>query len=164
MKKVLHSGAGSEGSERSMGCELFSMMTPHTAFRDPPDLGGGQACACAQGGLWAPPCALLLGEERRVSPGLLAGGGFEWDDDFSPDPFLSRTTSHLLSSKPALQTSKYFSPPPPRSAEPSWPHAAPYSRFSITPASIASFSLTHLTDSDMEQGGEEAEVLGRGRG
>ncbi|XP_042096642.1 serine/threonine-protein kinase LMTK2 isoform X2 [Ovis aries] len=80
------------------------------------------------------------------------GGGFEWDDDFSPDPFLSRT-SHLLSSKPALQTSKYFSPPPPRSAEPSWPHAAPYSRFSITPASIASFSLTHLTDSDMEQGG-----------
>lgn len=81
------------------------------------------------------------------------GGGFEWDDDFSPDPFLSRTTSHLLSSKPALQTSKYFSPPPPRSAEPSWPHAAPYSRFSITPASIASFSLTHLTDSDMEQGG-----------
>ncbi|XP_065779860.1 serine/threonine-protein kinase LMTK2 isoform X4 [Muntiacus reevesi] len=81
------------------------------------------------------------------------GGGFEWDDDFSPDPFLSRTTSHLLSSKPALQNSKYFSPPPPRSAEPSWPHAAPYSRFSITPASIASFSLTHLTDSDMEQGG-----------
>ncbi|XP_061064175.1 serine/threonine-protein kinase LMTK2 isoform X1 [Eubalaena glacialis] len=82
------------------------------------------------------------------------GGGFEWDDDFSPDPFMSKTTSHLLSSKPSLQTSKYFSPPPPpRSTEPSWPHVAPYSRFSITPASIASFSLTHLTDSDMEQGG-----------
>ncbi|XP_057551446.1 serine/threonine-protein kinase LMTK2 isoform X2 [Hippopotamus amphibius kiboko] len=81
------------------------------------------------------------------------GGGFEWDDDFSPDPFLSKT-SHLLSSKPSLQTSKYFSPPPPaRSVEPSWPHAVPYSRFSITPASIASFSLTHLTDSDIEQGG-----------
>ncbi|KAB0398768.1 hypothetical protein E2I00_004758, partial [Balaenoptera physalus] len=81
------------------------------------------------------------------------GGGFEWDDDFSPDPFMSKTTSHLLSSKPSLQTSKYFSPPPPpRSTEPSWPHVAPYSRFSITPASIASFSLTHLTDSDMEQG------------
>ncbi|XP_015440747.1 serine/threonine-protein kinase LMTK2 isoform X6 [Pteropus alecto] len=81
------------------------------------------------------------------------GGGFEWDDDFSPDPFLSKMTGNLLGSRPALHTSKYFSPPPPpRSAEQSWPHASPYSRFSISPASIASFSLTHLTDSDMEQG------------
>uniref|UniRef100_A0A8C3WAJ9 Serine/threonine-protein kinase LMTK2 n=1 Tax=Catagonus wagneri TaxID=51154 RepID=A0A8C3WAJ9_9CETA len=81
------------------------------------------------------------------------GGGFEWDDDFSPDPFTSKA-GHLLGSKASLQTSKYFSPPPPpRSAEPSWPHAAPYSRFSISPANIASFSLTHLTDSDIEQGG-----------
>ncbi|XP_012878856.1 PREDICTED: serine/threonine-protein kinase LMTK2 [Dipodomys ordii] len=82
------------------------------------------------------------------------GGGFEWDDDFSPDPFLSKTTSNLLSSKPTLQPSKYFSPPPPtRSTEQSWPHVSPCSRFSISPANIASFSLTHLTDSDMEQGG-----------
>ncbi|XP_066129454.1 serine/threonine-protein kinase LMTK2 isoform X2 [Saccopteryx bilineata] len=82
------------------------------------------------------------------------GGGFEWDDDFSPDPFMSKTTSNLLGSKPSLQTSKYFSPPPPpRSVEQSWPHAAPCSRFSISPASIASFSLTHLTDSDIEPGG-----------
>lgn len=81
------------------------------------------------------------------------GGGFEWDDDFSPDPFMSKTTS-LLGSKPSLQTSKYFSPPPPaRSAEQSWPHVSPCSRFSISPANIASFSLTHLTDSDIEQGG-----------
>ncbi|XP_027269405.1 serine/threonine-protein kinase LMTK2 isoform X4 [Cricetulus griseus] len=81
------------------------------------------------------------------------GGGFEWDDDFSPDPFMSKTTS-LLGSKPSLQSSKYFSPPPPaRSAEQSWPHVSPCSRFSISPANIASFSLTHLTDSDIEQGG-----------
>nr|XP_021481830.1 serine/threonine-protein kinase LMTK2 isoform X1 [Meriones unguiculatus] len=81
------------------------------------------------------------------------GGGFEWDDDFSPDPFMSKTTS-LLGSKPSLQTSKYFSPPPPaRSAEQSWPHVSSCSRFSISPANIASFSLTHLTDSDIEQGG-----------
>ncbi|KAG8513674.1 LOW QUALITY PROTEIN: Serine/threonine-protein kinase LMTK2, partial [Galemys pyrenaicus] len=90
------------------------------------------------------------------------GGGFEWDDDFSPDAFMSKTTSNLLSSKPSLQTSKYFSPPPPpRSAEQSWPHASPYSRFSISPANIASFSLTHLTDSDIEQGGEKS-VCSRG--
>ncbi|XP_012860866.1 serine/threonine-protein kinase LMTK2 [Echinops telfairi] len=76
------------------------------------------------------------------------GGGFEWDDDFSLDPFTA--------SKPALQTAKYFSPPPPpRSLQPSWPPSTPCSRFSVSPASLASFSLTHLTDSDMEQGSSE---------
>lgn len=96
---------------------------------------------------------------------LFLGGGFEWDDDFSPDPFMSKTTSNLLCSKPSLQTSKYFSPPPPaRGTEQSWPHVAPYSRFSISPANIASFSLTHLTDSDIEQGGERHVCAGLGGG
>ncbi|XP_061455164.1 serine/threonine-protein kinase LMTK2 isoform X2 [Rhineura floridana] len=85
------------------------------------------------------------------------GGGFEWDDDFSsPEPsFISKAANSLISSKPSLQTSKYFSPPPlPRSSEQSWSSPLPYSRFSISPANIASFSLTHLTDSDTEQGGK----------
>ncbi|XP_074866651.1 serine/threonine-protein kinase LMTK2 [Carettochelys insculpta] len=84
------------------------------------------------------------------------GGGFEWDDDFSsPEPsFIAKPANNLISSKPPLHTSKYFSPPPPsRSLEQNWSHSSPYSRFSITPANIASFSLTHLTDSDIEQGG-----------
>ncbi|XP_038619878.1 serine/threonine-protein kinase LMTK2 [Tachyglossus aculeatus] len=83
------------------------------------------------------------------------GGGFEWDDDFSsPDPFMGKAANSLISSRASLQPSKYFSPPPPsRSLEPSWSNASPYSRFSISPANIASLSLTHLTDSDIEQGG-----------
>ncbi|XP_063170657.1 serine/threonine-protein kinase LMTK2 isoform X2 [Candoia aspera] len=84
------------------------------------------------------------------------GGGFEWDDDFpSPGPSMILTAaSRLISSKPSLQTAKYLSPPPPpRSPEQEWSHPSPYSRFSISPATIASFSLTHLTDSDIEQGG-----------
>uniref|UniRef100_A0A452HZZ2 non-specific serine/threonine protein kinase n=1 Tax=Gopherus agassizii TaxID=38772 RepID=A0A452HZZ2_9SAUR len=84
------------------------------------------------------------------------GGGFEWDDDFSsPEPsFIAKSANNLISSKPHLQTSKYFSPPPPsRSLEQNWSHLSPYSRFSISPANIASFSLTHVTDSDIEQGG-----------
>ncbi|XP_008119099.3 serine/threonine-protein kinase LMTK2 isoform X1 [Anolis carolinensis] len=84
------------------------------------------------------------------------GGGFEWDDDFSSaEPsFISKAANSLISSKSSLQTSKYFSPPPPpRSPEQNWSHPLPYSRFSISPANIASFSLTHLTDSDIEQGG-----------
>uniref|UniRef100_UPI00253F763A serine/threonine-protein kinase LMTK2 n=1 Tax=Euleptes europaea TaxID=460621 RepID=UPI00253F763A len=82
------------------------------------------------------------------------GGGFEWDDDFSsPEPsFISKAANTLINPKPSLQTSKYFSPPP-RSLEQDWSRSLPYSRFSISPANIASFSLTHLTDSDIEQGG-----------
>ncbi|XP_077172242.1 serine/threonine-protein kinase LMTK2 isoform X2 [Paroedura picta] len=79
------------------------------------------------------------------------GGGFEWDDDFSsPEPsFVSKAGGALLN-----PTSKYFSPPAlPRSPEQIWPHSLPYSRFTVSPANIASFSLTHLTDSDIEQGG-----------
>ncbi|KAJ8363847.1 hypothetical protein SKAU_G00126780 [Synaphobranchus kaupii] len=85
------------------------------------------------------------------------GGGFEWDDDFtSPDPaFITKTASHLIASKaPPSAASHYFSPPPPsRTLEQSWNSSSNYSRFSISPANLASFSITHLTDSDMEQGG-----------
>ncbi|XP_069501748.1 serine/threonine-protein kinase LMTK2 [Ambystoma mexicanum] len=86
------------------------------------------------------------------------GGAFEWDDDFSsPDPsYLSKTASSLIGPKTSVQASKYFSPPPPtRSQEESWVHSSTYSRFSISPANIASFSITHLTDSDIEQGSSE---------
>lgn len=86
------------------------------------------------------------------------GGGFEWDDDFSsPQPsFLSKTANSLINTKHSIQASKYFSPPPPpRSPDKSWTHPSPYSRFSISPANIASFSITHLTDSDIEQGSSE---------
>ncbi|KAJ8413695.1 hypothetical protein AAFF_G00082020 [Aldrovandia affinis] len=85
------------------------------------------------------------------------GGGFEWDDDFtSPEPsFITKAAGHLIASKTSPSAaSHYFSPPPPgRTLEQSWNSASTYSRFSISPASLASFSLTHLTDSDMEQGG-----------
>ncbi|XP_055079491.1 serine/threonine-protein kinase LMTK2 isoform X2 [Periophthalmus magnuspinnatus] len=65
------------------------------------------------------------------------GGGFEWDDDFSsPGP-------KVLPSSAAVSLVR----------EPRWTTTSSYSRFSISPASIASFSLTHLTDSDIEQGG-----------
>ncbi|XP_062840899.1 serine/threonine-protein kinase LMTK2 isoform X2 [Trichomycterus rosablanca] len=81
------------------------------------------------------------------------GGAFEWDDDFSPDPsFLSKAAGDHSAGK-AAASSHYFSPPPAsRTSESSW-SSSTYSRFSISPASIASFSLTHLTDSDIEQGG-----------
>ncbi|XP_017277441.1 serine/threonine-protein kinase LMTK2 isoform X2 [Kryptolebias marmoratus] len=78
------------------------------------------------------------------------GGGFEWDDDFtSPAPaFLPKSDK-----EPVSKVISSTTPALGRVLEPSWSGSSTYSRFSISPASIASFSLTHLTDSDIEQGG-----------
>uniref|UniRef100_A0A3P9MFY4 non-specific serine/threonine protein kinase n=1 Tax=Oryzias latipes TaxID=8090 RepID=A0A3P9MFY4_ORYLA len=79
------------------------------------------------------------------------GGGFEWDDDFtsSAPAFRSRTNKDSVP-KAVLPSAPMGGG---RMPEPSWTSFSAYSRFSISPASIASFSLTHLTDSDIEQGG-----------
>ncbi|XP_054463266.1 serine/threonine-protein kinase LMTK2 [Anoplopoma fimbria] len=86
------------------------------------------------------------------------GGGFEWDDDFSPGPaFLPKTDKDLVSKTMSSSAASRFSSSPPaagRVLEPSWTRSSNYSRFSISPANIANFSLTHLTDSDIEQGGK----------
>ncbi|KAK2893906.1 serine/threonine-protein kinase LMTK2 isoform X1 [Channa argus] len=86
------------------------------------------------------------------------GGGFEWDDDFSSSAtaFMPNTDKDpVLKAVSSSAASRFSSPPPAagRVLEPSWTSSSNYSRFSISPASIASFSLTHLTDSDIEQGG-----------
>ncbi|XP_030590842.1 serine/threonine-protein kinase LMTK2 isoform X2 [Archocentrus centrarchus] len=86
------------------------------------------------------------------------GGGFEWDDDFSsPAPaFLPKTGKDTVSKAMSSSAMSSFSTPATAVGsvlETSWTGSSSYSRFSISPASIASFSLTHLTDSDIEQGG-----------
>ncbi|XP_077413157.1 serine/threonine-protein kinase LMTK2 [Vanacampus margaritifer] len=79
------------------------------------------------------------------------GGGFEWDDDFPSAPaFPSKTHKNVAASK-SPAASRISSPA--AAAASGWGGSSNYSRFSISPASIASFSLTHLTDSDIEQGG-----------
>ncbi|XP_060116517.1 serine/threonine-protein kinase LMTK2 [Heteronotia binoei] len=133
---------------------LFDQETPTK------ELGNRAAESNHSGSSEAPPPALGLGYLNKFTNSESStdeeGGGFEWDDDFSsPEPsFISKAANTLISSTSSLQTSKYFSPPPlPRSPEQVWPRSLPYSRFTVSPANIASFSLTHLTDSDIEQGG-----------
>ncbi|MEQ2167780.1 hypothetical protein GOODEAATRI_007535 [Goodea atripinnis] len=79
------------------------------------------------------------------------GGGFEWDDDFtSPGPaFLSK-----IEKDPMCKTVSSTPPSVGHMPQPSWSSSSAYSRFAISPANLANFSLTHLTDSDIEQGGK----------
>ncbi|XP_036391679.1 serine/threonine-protein kinase LMTK1 [Megalops cyprinoides] len=68
-------------------------------------------------------------------------GGFEWEDDFpllpSPSPMVSP-----VSEVAAVPESK---------------PAAPFSRFTVSPSSISRFSITHVSDSDMDSAGGSSE-------
>ncbi|XP_039472302.1 serine/threonine-protein kinase LMTK1 isoform X1 [Oreochromis aureus] len=71
--------------------------------------------------------------------------GFEWEDDF---PLLPLPTSSAASESP-----------PPRSitTTPDTKPAVQYSRFTVSPSSVSRFSITHISDSDMESAGGSSE-------
>uniref|UniRef100_UPI0037E7728B serine/threonine-protein kinase LMTK1 n=1 Tax=Semicossyphus pulcher TaxID=241346 RepID=UPI0037E7728B len=71
--------------------------------------------------------------------------GYEWEDDF---PLLPLPTSTVTSD----------SPPPrsiPKAPEPK--PAVKFSRFTVSPSSVSRFSITHISDSDMESVGGSSE-------
>uniref|UniRef100_A0A8D0G4Z9 LMTK2 n=1 Tax=Sphenodon punctatus TaxID=8508 RepID=A0A8D0G4Z9_SPHPU len=161
-KPLKHDGTMENWKHEKKAVTFFDDVTVYLFDQETPtkELGTRAADSNSQDSTSAPVSSSGLGYLNRFTNSESStdeeGGGFEWDDDFSsPEPsFISKAANSLIGSKPPLQISKYFSPPPPsRSLEQSWSHSSPYSRFSISPANIASFSLTHLTDSDTEQGG-----------
>uniref|UniRef100_A0A8C3T0S2 Apoptosis associated tyrosine kinase n=1 Tax=Chelydra serpentina TaxID=8475 RepID=A0A8C3T0S2_CHESE len=85
------------------------------------------------------------------------GSGFEWDDDFP-----------LMPVKSSLISSLTVTPVMPVSAVPSLPSLVPvqkqvlpiqFSRFTVSPAPVSRFSITHVSDSDVESVGGEGWVL-----
>ncbi|XP_054026436.1 serine/threonine-protein kinase LMTK1 isoform X4 [Dryobates pubescens] len=85
-------------------------------------------------------------------------GGFEWDDDFP-----------LVAVKPSLTTSLTgtpVEPDPAVSTLPALPTLVPaqkqvlpiqFSRFTVSPAPVSRFSITHVSDSDMDSIGGSSE-------
>ncbi|XP_041813609.1 serine/threonine-protein kinase LMTK2 [Chelmon rostratus] len=134
---------------------LFDQETPTKELGDHSSGSNSQAPELSSPG---PTASYLNRFTNSESSTDEEGGGFEWDDDFSsPGPaFLPKMDRDPISKAVSSSAASRFSSPPPavgRTLEPSWTSTSNYSRFSISPASIASFSLTHLTDSDIEQGG-----------
>lgn len=70
--------------------------------------------------------------------GVLSGTGYEWEDDF---PLLPLPTSSGASDSP-----------PPRSIPkaPDTKPAVQYSRFTVSPSNMSRFSITHISDSDVD--------------
>ncbi|XP_032900119.1 serine/threonine-protein kinase LMTK1 isoform X2 [Amblyraja radiata] len=79
-------------------------------------------------------------------------GGFEWDDDFP-----------LVSVKSSLVTEGSVLPADPASAgsspgsEQGPAHQTRFSRFTVSPATLSRFSITHVSDSDIGPAGGSAE-------
>uniref|UniRef100_A0A672GCV3 non-specific serine/threonine protein kinase n=1 Tax=Salarias fasciatus TaxID=181472 RepID=A0A672GCV3_SALFA len=89
--------------------------------------------------------------ERRAGIKLLvsylSGAGYEWEDDF---PLLPLPTSSATSDSP-----------PPRSVTkaPEPKPAVQFSRFTVSPSPVSRFSITHISDSDMDSvGGRSSET------
>ncbi|NWV26664.1 LMTK1 kinase, partial [Origma solitaria] len=81
-------------------------------------------------------------------------GGFEWDDDFP-----------LMPVKPSLVAPLPATPAEPPAAVPTLPALVPaqkqvlpiqFSRFTVSPAPVSRFSITHVSDSDMDSIGGES--------
>ncbi|KGL75948.1 Serine/threonine-protein kinase LMTK1, partial [Tinamus guttatus] len=74
------------------------------------------------------------------------GGGFEWDDDFP-----------LMPGKASLMSSLAGTPAEPVPAVPSLRRGVrlQFSRFTVSPAPVSRFSITHVSDSDMDSVGGE---------
>ncbi|KAG7491234.1 hypothetical protein MATL_G00000910 [Megalops atlanticus] len=81
------------------------------------------------------------GSERGGATPTGEGAGARWEDDFpllpSPSPMVS----------PASEV-----PPVPESKP-----AAPFSHFTVSPSSVSRFSITHVSDSDMDSAGGSSE-------
>ncbi|MBN3322389.1 LMTK1 kinase, partial [Atractosteus spatula] len=73
-------------------------------------------------------------------------GGFEWDDDF---PLMPVSTSLVPSKEPPVTSSLPTRVPEPKLTG----SAVQYSRFTVSPSSVSRFSITHVSDSDIDSAG-----------
>ncbi|XP_074081043.1 serine/threonine-protein kinase LMTK1 isoform X3 [Macrotis lagotis] len=85
--------------------------------------------------------------DRTVSE---ESGGFEWDDDF---PLMPAKSSFVSSPGPGVPDSTLPNlATPPKQVLP-----VQFSRFTVSPSPVSRFSITHVSDSDIESvGGEES--------
>ncbi|NXT24761.1 LMTK1 kinase, partial [Syrrhaptes paradoxus] len=135
---------------------LFDQESPtrelaEQSFPEPPQPSGQPPAAGSP-----PSLADRLGASDDSSDGNASeeSGGFEWDDDFP-----------LMPVKPSLVASLPGTPAEPDAAVPTLPALVPaqkqvlpiqFSRFTVSPAPVSRFSITHVSDSDMDSIGGES--------
>ncbi|XP_053939302.1 serine/threonine-protein kinase LMTK1 isoform X3 [Cuculus canorus] len=136
---------------------LFDQESPtrELSFPEPPEPSGQPPASGSP-----PSLADRLGASDDSSDGNASeeSGGFEWDDDFPLTPV-----------KPSLMASLTGTPAEPDAAAPTLPAPSAlvpaqkqvlpiqFSRFTVSPAPVSRFSITHVSDSDMDSIGGSSE-------
>ncbi|NXV83464.1 LMTK1 kinase, partial [Atlantisia rogersi] len=132
---------------------LFDQESPtrelaEQSFPEPPRPSGQPP---ASGSPPSPADRLGASDDSSDGNASEESGGFEWDDDFP-----------LMPVKPSLMSS--LTPAEPDVAVPALPALVPvqkqalpiqFSRFTVSPAPVSRFSITHVSDSDMDSIGGE---------
>ncbi|NWS61769.1 LMTK1 kinase, partial [Chunga burmeisteri] len=138
---------------------LFDQESPtrelaEQSFPEPPQPSGQPPAASSPP---SPAERLSASDDSSDGNASEESGGFEWDDDFP-----------LMPVKPSLMASLTGTPSEPDPAVPALP-ALPalvpaqkqvlpiqFSRFTVSPAPVSRFSITHVSDSDMDSIGGES--------
>ncbi|NXD87970.1 LMTK1 kinase, partial [Halcyon senegalensis] len=136
---------------------LFDQESPtrelaEQGFPEPPQPSGQPPAA---GSPPSPAERLSASDDSSDGNASEESGGFEWDDDFP-----------LMPVKPSLMASLTGTPVEPDPAVPALVPAQKqvlpiqFSRFTVSPAPVSRFSITHVSDSDMDSiGGESRDPL-----
>ncbi|XP_074777847.1 serine/threonine-protein kinase LMTK1 isoform X2 [Athene noctua] len=119
------------------------------SFPDPPQPSGRPPATDSPP---SPADRLGASDDSSDGNGSEESGGFEWDDDFP-----------LMPGKPSLMASLTGTPAEPDPAVPALVPAQKqvlpiqFSRFTVSPAPVSRFSITHVSDSDMDSIGGSSE-------
>ncbi|XP_030317886.1 serine/threonine-protein kinase LMTK1 [Calypte anna] len=133
---------------------LFDQESPtrelaEQSFPEPPQPSGQPPVASSPP---SPPHRLGASDDSSDGNASEESGGFEWDDDFP-----------LMPVKPSLMSSLSGTPAEPTPAVPALvpvqKQVLPiqFSRFTVSPAPVSRFSITHVSDSDMDSIGGSSE-------
>ncbi|NWH61957.1 LMTK1 kinase, partial [Geococcyx californianus] len=133
---------------------LFDQESPtrELSFPEPPEPSGQPPASDSP-----PSPADRLGASDDSSDGNASeeSGGFEWDDDFPLAPVKPSLMASLTPAEPDVAVPTL---PTPSALVPVQKQVLPiqFSRFTVSPAPVSRFSITHVSDSDMDSIGGES--------
>ncbi|NXC42860.1 LMTK1 kinase, partial [Penelope pileata] len=132
---------------------LFDQESPtrelgEQGFPDSPEPSGQPPAARGPSSPSSPTDRLSASDDSSDGNASEESGGFEWDDDFPLMPVKPSLISSLDPAVPALPTLV----PAPKQVLP-----IQFSRFTVSPAPVSRFSITHVSDSDMDSIGGSSE-------
>ncbi|NWH77002.1 LMTK1 kinase, partial [Piaya cayana] len=135
---------------------LFDQESPtrELSFPEPPEPSGQPP---ASGSPLSPAERLGASDDSSDGNASEESGGFEWDDDFPLTP-VKPSLMASLAGTPAEPDPAVPTLPAPSALVPAQKQVLPiqFSRFTVSPAPVSRFSITHVSDSDMDSIGGES--------